>query len=173
MAKVNLVEAIKSLVDAGDVTIVEDKNFIVNGQEQRVRSMDSINDALEVGDIVIIPQDYTVLAVTINDKQYPCIMTTVKSPDGSERPLRFFPNSLAKTIVPRDNEGKRMPKVKTTGNVAEWYSTQKTVKEAVEAMKGQAFKVTDKQNYFYKFSESEDKPRNTSIYAYTALKKWW
>lgn len=172
MAKINLAEEIKAFVDASDVTIVEDKNFIVNGQEQKVRSMDSINDVLEVGDIVTIPQDYTVLAVTIGDKQYPCIMATVESPDGSERPLRFFPNSLAKTFVPRDAEGKRMPKVKTTGNVAEWYSTQKTVKEAVEAMKGQSFKVTDKQIYFYKFRDT-DETRNRSIYAYTALKKWW
>lgn len=166
MAKKNIAAEIQELVNAGEATIVADNKFVdANGNPAKVRSMESTNDPLEAGDEITIPTDYQVINVKIGEGSYPCIMAEVKAADGSERNMRFFPNSLAKNITPVDNNGKRMPKVKTAGEVAQWYQTQESVDAAMNALKGKTIVVKDVQTYSVKDYQTKE-IRNTRICEY-------
>lgn len=166
MAKKNIATEIQELVAAGEATIVENKKFVdANGNPAKVRSMESTNDPLEIGDEITIPADFTVIAVKIGEGAYPCVMAEVKSTDGSERNMRFFPNSLAKNITPIDNEGRRMPKVKTSGAVATWYAGQDTIDAAMANLAGKTIKVTGKETYTIKDYTTKEN-RSTSVFSY-------
>lgn len=166
MAKKNVAVEIEELVNAGEATIVADNKFTdANGAPVRVRSMESLNDPLEVGDEITIPTDYKVIAVKVGEGTYPCTIAEVKSLDGSERNMRFFPNSLAKNITPIDDQGKRMAKVKTTGEVAQWYQAQETVDKAMDGLKGKTIVVKAATPYTIKNYQTKQN-QNTRIYEY-------
>lgn len=166
MAKKNIATEIQELVAAGEATVVADNKFVgSDGAPAKVRSMESTNDPLEVGDEITIPEDYQVIAVKIGEGNYPCVMAEVKSADGSERNMRFFPNSLAKNITPVDGEGRRMPKVKTTGTVASWYAGQDTVDNAMQGLKGKTLVVKGKTVHSYRDYNTKE-IRQTGIYQY-------
>lgn len=166
MAKKNIANEIQDLVAAGEAVVVADNKFTgADGAPVKVRSMESTNDPLEVGDEITIPQDYKVIAVKIGEGSYPCTIAEVKSADGSERNMRFFPNSLAKNITPIDAEGRRMPKVKTTGNVASWYAGQDTVDNAMKELAGKTIVVSAKETYTIKDYTTKEN-RTTSVFAY-------
>lgn len=146
MAKViNVEEVIAEQVNDGAVLSVDNKFTNADGTQTKVRSMESTNDPLEEGDIIEIPKAYKVLQVKFSDAAdavaYPCTIVTVKSLDGSERAMRFFPNSLAKNITPIV-DGKRQAKVKTTGTAAAKYQEFATVDEAMGYFAGKSLKVT-------------------------------
>ncbi len=165
MAKVSVSAEIESLVKAGDVVVENNKFEDADGNAMRVRSMESSNDPLEVGDEITIPVDFKVLETKINDNPARYVVAEVHSADGSDRNMRFFPNSLAKTAYPVDANGKRLAKVKTTGNVAEWFSGMKTLDEAMNGLKGKTFVVTSKDSYTVKEYQKET-TRNTNIFGY-------
>ena len=166
MAKKNIATEIQEMVAAGDATGVADDKFSgADGAPLKVRSMESTNDPLEVGDEITIPTDYKVIAVKIGEGSYPCTVAEVKSADGSERNMRFFPNSLAKNITPIDAEGRRMPKVKTTGAVASWYSQKDTVDEAMKELAGKTLVVAAKTVYSIRDYNTKE-IRQTGIYQY-------
>ena len=166
MAKKNIATEIQEMVAAGDATVVADNKFSgADGAPLRVRSMESTNDPLEVGDEITIPTDYKVIAVKIGEGSYPCTVAEVKGADGSERNMRFFPNSLAKNITPIDAEGRRMPKVKTTGAVASWYSQKDTVDEAMKELAGKTLVVAAKTVYSIRDYNTKE-IRQTGIYQY-------
>ena len=165
--KKNIATEIQEMVAAGDATIVADNKFVdANGNPAKVRNMDSINDPLEIGDEITIPKDYKVIAVKIGEAgSFPCTMAEVKCPDGSERNMRFFPNSLAKIVLPVDDQGRRMPKVKTTGAVATWYAGQDTIDAAMAGLAGKTIKVTGKETYSYRDYNTKE-IRQTSVFSY-------
>ena len=166
MAKKNIATEIQEMVAAGDATVVADNKFSgADGAPLKVRNMESTNDPLEVGDEITIPTDYKVIAVKIGEGSYPCTVAEVKSADGSERNMRFFPNSLAKNITPIDAEGRRMPKVKTTGAVASWYSQKDTVDEAMKELAGKTLVVAAKTVYSVRDYNTKE-IRQTGIYQY-------
>lgn len=166
MAKKNIATEIQEMVAAGDATVVADNKFSgADGAPLKVRSMESTNDPLEVGDEITIPTDYKVIAVKIGEGSYPCTVAEVKGADGSERNMRFFPNSLAKNITPIDAEGRRMPKVKTTGAVASWYSQKDTVDEAMKELAGKTLVVAAKTVYSVRDYATKEL-RQTGIYQY-------
>ena len=166
MAKKNIATEIQEMVAAGDATVVADNKFSgADGAPLKVRSMESTNDPLEVGDEITIPTDYKVIAVKIGEGSYPCTVAEVKGADGSERNMRFFPNSLAKNITPIDAEGRRMPKVKTTGAVASWYSQKDTVDEAMKELAGKTLVVAAKTVYSIRDYNTKE-IRQTGIYQY-------
>lgn len=166
MAKKNIATEIQEMVAAGDATIVADNKFSgADGAPLKVRNMESTNDPLEVGDEITIPADYKVIAVKIGEGLYPCTIAEVKSADGSERNMRFFPNSLAKNITPIDAEGRRMPKVKTAGAVASWFSQKDTVDEAMKELAGKTFVVAAKTVYSVRDYNTKE-IRQTGIYQY-------
>lgn len=166
MAKKNISVEIEELVAAGEATVVADNKFVgADGTALKVRSMESTNDPLEIGDEITIPQDFKVIAVKIGEGSYPCTVAEVKSADGSERNMRFFPNSLAKNITPIDAEGRRMPKVKTTGAVASWYAQQDTVDNAMKELAGKTIVVSGKETYTVKDYTTKEN-RNTSVFSY-------
>ena len=69
--KKNIATEIQEMVAAGDATIVADNKFVdANGNPAKVRNMDSINDPLEIGDEITIPQDYKVIAESDTYKMY-------------------------------------------------------------------------------------------------------
>ena len=166
MAKKNIAAEIENLINSGNAALAADNKFVDStGNALGVRSMDSVNDPLEVGDEITIPQDYKVLTTKINENTACFTMAEVKSADGQERVMRFFPNSLAKVAFPLDNDGKRMPKVKTTGAVAQWYQEQESVDAAVKALVGRTIKVTGKTTYtVHNRFTNEDGP--TNIFSY-------
>lgn len=165
MAKVSVSAEIESLVKAGDIVVENNKFLDADGNALRVRSMESTNDPLEVGDEITIPTDYKVLQTKINDNAAYYVVAEVHSADGSERNMRFFPNSLAKVAYPVDANGKRLAKVKTTGNVAEWFSGMKTLDEAMNGLKGKTFVVTSKDGYTCKEYQKET-THNVNVYGY-------
>lgn len=166
MAKKNVAVEIQDLVAAGEAIVVADNKFTdANGNPVKVRNMESTNDPLEIGDEITIPADYQVISVKIGEGSYPCTMAEVKAADGSERNMRFFPNSLAKNITPIDAEGRRMPKVKTTGTVATWYAGQDTVDNAMKELAGKTIKVVGKETYTIKDYTTKEN-RTTSVYSY-------
>lgn len=164
--KKNIATEIQEMVAAGDATVVADNKFTdANGNPAKVRNMDSINDPLEIGDQITIPADFKVLSVKIGEGSFPCTMAEVKSLDGGERNMRFFPNSLAKIVLPVDEQGKRMPKVKTTGTVANWYAGQDTIDAAMAGLAGKTIKVVGKETYSYRDYNTKE-IRQTSVFSY-------
>lgn len=167
MAKVTLAEAIVNEINNsnGAVTKVEDGKF-----NKAVRSMDA-GDPLAKGDIISIPEDYQVLQTIINPNAEnptptPFIMVEVKNEEtGAEKNMRFFPNQLAKIVFPLDNDGKRLPKVKTTGTAAKHFAGFQDVDEAMASLKGRKIKVTE--DTVYRTERYGDRQVvNTHIYNY-------
>lgn len=165
MAKLTIAQEIQEMINGGATAVEGNKFMDADGNALKVRNMDSTNDPLEIGDEITIPTDYKVVLTPIGESKYPCTIAEVKAADGSERNMRFFPNSLAKNVIPLDAEGKRMPKVKTTGAVAAWYAEQDTVDAAMAHLAGKTIVVTGKQTYSVKQYNS-DEVRNTSVYTY-------
>ena len=140
--------------------------IVTGGKQYRVQQGDVIYveklDAEENAEVVFDK----VIAVKINDAgSFPCTMAEVKSPDGGERNMRFFPNSLAKIVLPVDDQGRRMPKVKTTGTVATWYAGQDTIDAAMAGLAGKTIKVVGKETYSYRDYNTKE-IRQTSVFAY-------
>ena len=167
MAKKNLQAEIETLINNGTATLIADGKFVDNdGNKLGVRSMDNINDPLEVGDVITVPADFKVLSTKVGDRTACFTMVNVTNADGEERAMRLFPNSLAKVAFPLDGDGKRMPKVKTGGAVAKWYQEQAGADEAIKALsEGKAIKVTGKTTYkvHNRFSNQDE---NTNIFTY-------
>lgn len=149
----------------GTVTAVEGNKF-----NKAVRNMDA-GDPLSVGDVISIPESYEVLQVNLTpDAKAPTmalfIMVEVKNEEtGAERNMRFFPNQLAKIAFPVDADGKRLPKVKTTGSATKEYTSHATIDEAMEALKGKRIKVT-KDDVYQTLRFGDNAIVNTHIYNY-------
>lgn len=164
MANAILAVAIENEVNNGSV-IAEGGKF-----NKAVRSMDA-GDPLMEGDTIAIPEDYTVLTTIIgkdrdgNDNIVPYIMVTVTSADDKEKAMRFFPNQLAKIVFPVDEDGKRLPKVKTTGTAAKHFAGFQEVDEAMESLKGKSIKVV-KDDTYRTSRLSDGAIVNTHIYQY-------
>lgn len=165
MAKLTIAQEIQEMIKGGATEVANNKFSAADGTPMKVRNMDSSNDPLEVGDEITIPADFKVLNVKIGENAYPCTVAEVKSLDGGERPMRFFPNSLAKNIIPLDAEGKRMPKVKTTGKVAEWYAGFENVDDAMRDLAGKTIKVVGKETYNIRDYTTKE-IRQTSVFSY-------
>lgn len=165
MAKLSVNVEIENLVAAGDVVVENGKFEDADGNAIRIRNMESTNDPLEVGDEITIPADYKVLKTKINDTTALYTIAEVHSKDGSDRNMRFFPNSLAKVAYPVDENKKSLPKVKTSGNVAEW-AQGKTLDEVVKGLVGRTFVVSAKDGYRCKEYQKET-THNVNIYGYT------
>lgn len=166
MAKKNISAEIEALVNSGNATLAADNKFTdKDGNALGVRSMDSINDPLEVGDVITIPADYKVLNTDVNGTPASFTMAEVKGADGQDRVMRLFPNSFAKIVFPLDEQGRRMPKVKTGGTVAAWYQEQAGANEAIQALVGKKIKVVAKNSYKY-HDRFSDEDRETNIFAY-------
>lgn len=164
------VELAQSILDEinnskGTVTAVEGNKF-----NKAVRNMDA-GDPLSVGDVITIPTEFKVLQVNLTpDANTPTmalfIMVEVKNEDtGAERNMRFFPNQLAKVAFPVDADGKRLPKVKTTGSATKEYTSYATIDEAMEALKGKQIKVT-KDDVYQTLRFGDNAIVNTHIYNY-------
>lgn len=166
MAKVTIADEIATMIQAGATLAADNKFTDTEGNALRVRSMESMNDPLEVGDEITIPEDYKVLLVDVAGTPRPCTIVDVKSTDGSERHMQFFPNSLAKSVNPLDESDRRMPKVKTTGTVATWYASQTDVNEAMQYLKGKTIVVKDKATYRAVRNFTTKEIGNTSILQY-------
>ena len=170
MAKKVLADEINAMVAAG-ATKVENNLFLdANGNPLQIRNMESTNDPLEIGDVITVPTDYTVLTEKLNDNPISFLVEEVSAEDGSERNMRFFPNSLAKNIYPIDENRRRMAKVKTGGSVAKWFAEQaaagKDINAALKELAGKKFKVTAKTAYTrFKFGSTTE-TETTNIYAY-------
>lgn len=164
------IELAQSILDEinnskGTVTAVEDNKF-----NKAVRNMDA-GDPLSVGDVITIPTEFKVLQVNLTpDANTPTmalfIMVEVKNEvTGAERNMRFFPNQLAKVAFPVDADGKRLPKVKTTGTATKEYTSHATIDEAMEALKGKQIKVT-KDDVYQTLRFGDNAIVNTHIYNY-------
>lgn len=168
MAKKNLQSAIAEAIQAGAVAQAENKFLNENGEPIRVRQMDSDYDPLEVGDVIHVPENYQVLLVKFHEddeKSHPCIFVEVtRANDGGTRILRWFPNSLCKSINPIV-DGKRGPRVKTTGTATDLFSSVDYVDDAIALLKGKNIKVTASTVYTHK-TRFTDGEQDTHIYQY-------
>ena len=168
MAKLTIAQEIAAAITAGAVAQPDNKFLDKDGNPLKVRSMESTYDPLQVGDLLTIPTDFTVLLVKFSDaadaQAYPCIYCTVKSTDGSERNFRFFPNSLVKTIIPIV-DGKRGAKVKTKGTATDLYHSFTTVDEAIAALKGKTIRVASEEVHTVRDYQTKEL-RDTHIYTY-------
>lgn len=166
------IELAQSILDEinnskGTVTAAEGNKF-----NTPVRNMDA-GDPLSVGDVITIPtgDNYKVLQTKLNPQAsdarlVPFIMVEVKNDDTkTERNMRFFPNQLAKVAFPVDADGKRLPKVKTTGTATKEYTSHATIDEAMEALKGKQIKVT-KDDVYQTLRFGDNVIVNTHIYNY-------
>lgn len=117
--KIVIADVVKNELNAEGVTAVEGGKFT-----GAIRNMD-FNGGLQEGDIITIPEDYTVMQVVLTEGTQPAqfIMVTVTDKNDNERGMRFFPNQLAKIAFPLNEEGVRQGKVKTTGSAAEKYQS--------------------------------------------------
>lgn len=167
MAKKNLAATIAEALANGAVAQAENKFINDKGEPIKVRQMESDYDPLEEGDILHIPENYQVLLVKFNEDDevsHPCIFIDVTRADGSPRILRWFPNSLCKSINPIV-DGKRQARVKTTGTATDLYRTVDTVDEGLALLKGKRIKVVKSTVYTHKtrFTNGE---QDTHIYQY-------
>lgn len=171
MAKKILSDEIAAVIASGEATKAADNKFVnASGQPLQIRSMESVSDPLEVGDIITIPTDYQVLMMPVGESKACFIYAECISVDGSERNVRFFPNSLAKVYFPLDENKRRLPKVKTGGAVARWLAdcqaVGKTIDDAMKELAGKKIKVTAKDNYtVFKF-QSKTETQSTNAYTY-------
>lgn len=167
MAKKTIASEIAEALASGKVTKVENNQFLnADGKALQVRSMESTNDPLQVGDEVTIPADYQVLSADINGNPASFIFAEVKEPNGAERNMRLYPNSFAKVAFAIDPETKNfIGKYKTTGSVAEWYAKFTDVNEAFKEAAGKTFVVAKKDTYLMhnRFTEKDEK---RSIFEY-------
>ena len=153
----------------GTVSKVEGNKF-----NKAVRNMDA-GDPLSVGDVITIPENYEVLQVNLTpDAKDPFmalfIMVEVKNEEtGSERNMRFFPNQLAKIVFPVNAEGKRLPKVKTTGSATRKFTSFQSIDDAMAALKGYQIKVT-KDDVYQTLRFGDNAIVNTHVYEYTLMK---
>lgn len=165
--KITLAQSILDEINNSDgkVTVVEDNKF-----NKAVRNMDA-GDPLSVDDVITIPTEFKVLQVNLTpDAKTPTmalfIMVEVKNEvTGAERNMRFFPNQLAKIVFPVDADGKRLPKVKTTGTATKEYTSYATIDDAMEALKGKQIKVT-KDDVYQTLRFGDNAIVNTHIYNY-------
>ena len=166
--KKSLATEIAEAITAGAVAQPDNKFVDKDGNPIKVRSMESIYDPLQVGDVLTIPQDYTVLLVKFSDdadaQAYPCIYCPLKEADGTERNFRFFPNSLVKTVIPIV-DGKRQAKVKTTGTATDLYYGTATVDEGLALLRGKSIKVTAVSVHTVRDYATKEL-RDTHIYQY-------
>lgn len=164
------VELAQSILDEinnskGTVTVVEGNKF-----NKAVRNMDA-GDPLNVNDVITIPTEYKVLQVNFTpEAKTPTIalfiMAEVKNEvTGAERNMRFYPNQLTKIAYPVDADGKRLPKVKTTGTATKEYTSYATIDEAMEALKGKKIRVT-KDDVYQTLRFGDNAIVNTHIYNY-------
>lgn len=171
MAKKILSDEIAAVIASGAATKVEGNKFVTaDGQPLQIRSMESVSDPLEVGDVITIPTDYQVLSMPVGDTQACFIYAECKCADGSERNIRFFPNSLAKVYFPLDENRRRMPKVKTGGAVAHWLAdcqaAGKTMDDAMKELAGKKIKVSAKDAYTVFKYQSTTETQTTNAYTY-------
>lgn len=167
MAKKNLAVTIAEALANGAVAQAENKFINSKGEPIKVRQMESDYDPLEVGDVLHIPENYQVILVKFHEddeESHPCIFVDCTRSDGSSRILRWFPNSLCKSINPIV-DGKRQARVKTTGTATDLYRTVDTVDEGLALLKGKDIKVTASTVYTHKtrFTNGE---QDTHIYQY-------
>lgn len=163
--KKTIANEIQEMLNSGATMVESNKFENADGTPMKVRSMEGLNDPLEVGDKVTVPEDFKVIAVDINGNKCPCTIAEVKAKDGSERNMRFFPNSLAKNFNPVDENGNRMPKVKTGGPVAKWYQEQESVDVAMNTLKNKPIVVLAVNTYKTKDYTSGE-IRSTRVYEY-------
>lgn len=134
-----------------------------------VRNMDQ-GDPLMVGDVIQIPEEFDILDVVINPeaenaKPTSFIMVEVTSADGKPKAMRFFPNQLAKMVFPVDEDGKRLPKVKTTGTASKQYTSFQSIDEAMDSLKGKKIAVV-KDDTYRTLRYGTNDVVNTHIYQY-------
>lgn len=167
MAKKNVEAMIAEAIQNGATPAPENKFVNEKGEPVKVRQMESDYDPLEQGDVLHIPANFTVLQVKFNEddeKSHPCIFVPVTCADGSDRIIRWFPNSLCKSINPIV-DGKRQARVKTTGTATELFRSKDTVDEAVALLAGKDIRVSASTVYTHK-TRFTDGERDTHIYQY-------
>lgn len=149
-----------------EAIVMENNSFTADDKTPiKVRSIGSVFDNFEVNDIIRIPKDYQVVSVKKSDQNYLCIVVEVESENGTIRKIPFIPNCLAKSIIPINENGNRLGKVKTSGTVAEWYATQGTVDHAMEELAGNEIIVMDKEYYSVRDVQARD-ITSAAIYSY-------
>lgn len=177
MAKVNLEKEIAAMLEdeKSFISAVEDNQFRnSNGEELKVRTMDNDYDRLEVGDIIEIPNNFKVFErpfgrdANASSPKYPFALCKLIKKDGSEQRFQFFPNSLCKTITPI-KDGKRQPRIKTTGTATEAYAKFATVNEALDSLKGKKILIADETVYTI-IRYGATTPTQTSIFKYDLVK---
>lgn len=147
MARLTIDKEIEILV-ANNATRVENNKFTEwDGTPTLIRNLSGIDDNYNIGDEIYIPKDYSVYSFKTRNGYKPGIIVKIKSTNGKETKNMFFPNSLAKCIVPVDENGCRTPKVNTCGDVATWYAEQRTVDIAMRFLAGKTIVVKDKKYY--------------------------
>ena len=162
--KKNIAEEINAFME--NATLVPENKFVSSdGNAMRVRSVFDLKEDFAINDIISIPRDFQVYSVQLPAGCCLCIRAIVTSIDGSQRNIWFCPNSLAKTILPIDDNGHRLEKVKTTGKVAKWYASQGTVDQAMEILAGNELLVVDKSIFYIRDFATKDL-QTTAIYSY-------
>lgn len=137
-----------AIIASGEATQVRNNKFIeYDGTPTLIRNLSGIDDDYNIGDEIYIPKDYSVYSFKTRNGYNLGIIVKIKSTDGIGRKTKFFPNSLAKCIVPVDENGRRAPKVNTRGDVATWYAEQRTVDIAMRFLAGKTIVVKDKRYY--------------------------
>lgn len=153
MAKVALAVAIENEINNSNGMITRNEGGKFN---LPVRNMD-FGDPYEEGDVITIPENFDILNIVIDENRKgadgkpistPFIMVeVVNEKTGAEKNMRFFPNQLAKVVFPVDENGKRLPKVKTTGTAAKHFATFQDVDAAMDDLKGKKIAITKDDTY--------------------------
>lgn len=152
----------------GAVPVLNNKFSNSDGTPMKVQywwTYDSDN-YLEPGATIIIPKNYHVFSMEQNHETILFIFVKVAYRDGSIYHNKVFvPNSLAKIVFPIDEEGKRLLKKKTLGDVASWYIEQDTVDNAMKYLAGKTIKVCKRDVYSVRNHTFSD-IRDSYIYTY-------
>lgn len=171
MAKKTLSAEMAEMLASGKVTKAASNSFLAkDGKPLATRSMESLSDPLELGDIISIPTTWEVLEMKFdeapNAEAKPFILVEVTAANGAQRNMRFFPNSLTKYVWELDPEtNKSLGKRKTTGTATELYGQADTVDASLNLIRGRRIKVADVQTVFH-HDRYRGEDRNTHIYRY-------
>lgn len=139
MAKIRIMDLSEYVTTVSNVNGCEVKKSFTD------KTVRTGGERFAVGDMFTIPNEFSVLTMTIGDNNIEYMPIRVKDSNGNERYANLFPSMLWKFAFEVDENGNRMntSPVVTSGSVYNIIKNYPTLNSRLEQLKGYTIKVTN------------------------------
>lgn len=161
MAKIEIMSLSEYATRLGNASGCEVKNSFTD------KTVRVAGERFAVGDTFTIPEEFSVVTMTIGDNEVEYMPIQVKDSKGNKRFANFFPSMLWKFAFEVDEEGNRLNTrpIITSGSVYDAIKNFPTLNDRMEVLRGKTIKVTDaKEIRTLRFRSTET--CITTIYTY-------